>query len=79
MPTASLMTYLMGLDAAKSRPATSEGRPAMRRYFFPFFIASGESPRYAVIVRKSKCARRPRVDLPLRAQAPPSKARREGW
>jgi N-acyl-D-amino-acid deacylase len=31
MPTASLMTYVMGLEAAKSRPATAEERAAMRR------------------------------------------------
>jgi N-acyl-D-amino-acid deacylase len=31
MPTASLMTYVMGLEAAKSRPATTEERAAMRR------------------------------------------------
>jgi N-acyl-D-amino-acid deacylase len=31
MPTASLMTYVMGLEAAKSRPATAEERTAMRR------------------------------------------------
>jgi N-acyl-D-aspartate/D-glutamate deacylase len=31
MPTASLMTYVMGLEAAKSRPATAEERVAMRR------------------------------------------------
>jgi N-acyl-D-amino-acid deacylase len=31
MPTASLMTYVMGLEAAKSRPATDEERAAMRR------------------------------------------------
>jgi N-acyl-D-amino-acid deacylase len=31
MPTASLMTYVMGLEAAKSRPASAEERAAMRR------------------------------------------------
>jgi len=31
MPTASLMTYVMGLDAAKTRPATEEERADMRR------------------------------------------------
>jgi N-acyl-D-aspartate/D-glutamate deacylase len=31
MPTASLMTYVMGLDAAKSRPATEAERGEMRR------------------------------------------------
>lgn len=31
MPTASLMTYVMGLDAAKSRPATEAERAEMRR------------------------------------------------
>ena len=31
MPTASLMTYVMGLEAAKSRPATDEERAEMRR------------------------------------------------
>ncbi len=31
MPTASLMTYVMGLDAAKTRPATEEERAEMRR------------------------------------------------
>src|SRR6266436_6040092 len=31
MPTASLMTYVMGLDAAKTRPATDEERAEMRR------------------------------------------------
>jgi N-acyl-D-aspartate/D-glutamate deacylase len=31
MPTASLMTYVMGLDAAKSRPATESERDEMRR------------------------------------------------
>jgi N-acyl-D-amino-acid deacylase len=31
MPTASLMTYVMGLEAAKSRPATVEERTTMRR------------------------------------------------
>jgi N-acyl-D-aspartate/D-glutamate deacylase len=31
MPTASLMTYVMGLEAAKSRPANAEERAAMRR------------------------------------------------
>ena len=31
MPTASLMTYVMGLEAAKSRPATAEERAAVRR------------------------------------------------
>src|ERR1700720_3644264 len=31
MPTASLMTYVMGLDAAKTRPATESERAAMRR------------------------------------------------
>jgi len=30
MPTASLMTYVMGLDAAKTRPATEEERADMR-------------------------------------------------
>ena len=31
MPTASLMTYVMGLEAAKSRPATLEEREEMKR------------------------------------------------
>jgi N-acyl-D-aspartate/D-glutamate deacylase len=31
MPTASLMTYVMGLDAAKSRPATEAERKEMQR------------------------------------------------
>jgi N-acyl-D-aspartate/D-glutamate deacylase len=31
MPTASLMTYVMGLEAAKSRPATPEERKEMQR------------------------------------------------
>jgi N-acyl-D-aspartate/D-glutamate deacylase len=31
MPTASLMTYVMGLDAAKTRPATGAERAEMRR------------------------------------------------
>ena len=31
MPTASLMSYVMGLEAAKSRPASAEERAAMRR------------------------------------------------
>src|SRR3954470_10149300 len=31
MPTASLMTYVMGLEAAKSRPATSTERKEMQR------------------------------------------------
>ena len=31
MPTASLMTYVMGLDAAKTRPATSTERKEMQR------------------------------------------------
>jgi N-acyl-D-aspartate/D-glutamate deacylase len=31
MPTASLMTYVMGLEAAKSRPATEQERSEMRR------------------------------------------------
>jgi len=31
MPTASLMTYVMGLEAAKTRPATEEERVEMRR------------------------------------------------
>ncbi len=31
MPTASLMTYVMGLDAAKSRPATDAERKEMQR------------------------------------------------
>jgi N-acyl-D-aspartate/D-glutamate deacylase len=31
MPTASLMTYVMGLEAAKSRPATVEERKEMQR------------------------------------------------
>jgi len=31
MPTASLMTYVMGLDAAKSRPATEKERAEMAR------------------------------------------------
>jgi N-acyl-D-amino-acid deacylase len=31
MPTASLMTYVMGLDAAKSRPASDKQRAAMGR------------------------------------------------
>ncbi len=31
MPTASLMTYVMGLEAAKSRPATPEERQEMKR------------------------------------------------
>jgi N-acyl-D-amino-acid deacylase len=31
MPTASLMTYVMGLEAAKSRPATSQERKEMQR------------------------------------------------
>ncbi|MGH7962313.1 MAG: N-acyl-D-amino-acid deacylase family protein, partial [Candidatus Binatia bacterium] len=31
MPTASLMTYVMGLDAAKTRPATEAERTEMRR------------------------------------------------
>src|ERR1700737_1038654 len=31
MPTASLMTYVMGLEAAKSRPATEQERAEMRR------------------------------------------------
>jgi len=31
MPTASLMTYVMGLEAAKSRPATDAERAEMRR------------------------------------------------
>ncbi|MPY94669.1 MAG: amidohydrolase family protein [Acidimicrobiia bacterium] len=31
MPTASLMTYVMGLDAAKSRPATKPEREEMQR------------------------------------------------
>lgn len=31
MPTASLMTYVMGLDAAKSRPATDDERKEMQR------------------------------------------------
>jgi N-acyl-D-amino-acid deacylase len=31
MPTASLMTYVMGLDAAKSRPATDAERAEMKR------------------------------------------------
>src|ERR1700687_4703116 len=31
MPTASLMTYVMGLDAAKSRPATESERKEMQR------------------------------------------------
>ncbi len=31
MPTASLMTYVMGLEAAKSRPATAEERKEMQR------------------------------------------------
>src|SRR5437870_2869520 len=31
MPTASLMTYVMGLEAAKARPATEQERAEMRR------------------------------------------------
>ncbi len=31
MPTASLMTYVMGLEAAKTRPATEQERAEMRR------------------------------------------------
>ena len=31
MPTASLMTYVMGLEAAKTRPATEEEKTEMRR------------------------------------------------
>jgi N-acyl-D-amino-acid deacylase len=31
LPTASLMTYVMGLDAAKTRPATDEERARMRQ------------------------------------------------
>ncbi len=31
MPTASLMTYVMGLEAAKTRPATAEERAEMKR------------------------------------------------
>src|SRR5262249_59013991 len=31
MPTASLMTYVMGLDAAKTRPATEAERHEMKR------------------------------------------------
>lgn len=31
MPTASLMTYVMGLEAAKTRPATDEERAEMKR------------------------------------------------
>ena len=31
MPTASLMTYVMGLEAAKTRPATEDERAEMRR------------------------------------------------
>jgi N-acyl-D-amino-acid deacylase len=31
LPTASLMTYVMGLEAAKSRPATDDERATMRR------------------------------------------------
>jgi len=31
MPTASLMTYVMGLEAAKTRPATSQERKEMQR------------------------------------------------
>lgn len=31
MPTASLMTYVMGLEAAKTRPATEQERTEMRR------------------------------------------------
>src|SRR5215216_5118934 len=31
MPTASLMTYVMGLEAAKSRPATDQERKEMQR------------------------------------------------
>ncbi len=31
MPTASLMTYVMGLEAAKTRPATAEERKEMQR------------------------------------------------
>src|SRR5262249_35689347 len=31
MPTASLMTYVMGLEAAKTRPGTDEERAEMRR------------------------------------------------
>src|SRR3954464_6169418 len=31
MPTASLMTYVMGLEAAKSRPATAQERKEMQR------------------------------------------------
>src|SRR5436190_24164428 len=31
MPTASLMTYVIGLDAAKSRPATAQERKEMQR------------------------------------------------
>src|SRR3954454_18922109 len=31
MPTASLMTYVMGLEAAKSRPATDQERKQMQR------------------------------------------------
>ncbi len=31
MPTASLMTYVMGLEAAKTRPATAEERAEMQR------------------------------------------------
>ena len=31
MPTASLMTYVMGLEAAKTRPGTAEERAEMRR------------------------------------------------
>ena len=31
MPTASLMTYVMGLDAAKTRPATEQERKEMQR------------------------------------------------
>src|SRR5438132_5470195 len=31
MPTASLMTYVMGLEAAKTRPATEKERQEMQR------------------------------------------------
>src|SRR5918999_892960 len=31
MPTASLMTYVMGLEAAKTRPATEQERKEMQR------------------------------------------------
>src|SRR5262249_56134299 len=31
MPTASLMTYVMGLEAAKTRPATDKERQEMKR------------------------------------------------